>query len=174
MEQIIFERSISWECFAERCWWKNKLKFQMKFCLVKKCRVIFNYKIHFKIFHTSISESFFLAFCTHSLWLHIKTHRFSYKIEGFLVGSFSRDPGHVFPGNGNPKNPGIPGNFPSRDSRPTPLVQTIYLYSRHRRAVWLTLPAWLACFDPCWRFLAEGGDRARTFKLTQFWIWRDF
>ena len=38
------------------------------------------------------------------------------------MGSFSRDPGPEFPGNGNAKIPGIPGNFPSRDSRPTALV----------------------------------------------------
>ena len=37
------------------------------------------------------------------------------------MSCFSRDPGHVFPGNGNPKSPGIPGIFPSRDSRPTAL-----------------------------------------------------
>ena len=41
-----------------------------------------------------------------------------------LWGSFSRDPGPEFPGNGNAKNPGIPGNFPSRDSRPTALFTT--------------------------------------------------
>ena len=40
-------------------------------------------------------------------------------------GSFSRDPGPEFPGNGNAKNPGIPGNFPSRDSRPTALSMSI-------------------------------------------------
>ena len=37
-------------------------------------------------------------------------------------GQISRDPGPLFPGNGKAKIPGIPGNFPSRDSRPTPLV----------------------------------------------------
>ena len=44
---------------------------------------------------------------------------------GLILGVlFSRDPGPEFPGNGNAKNPGIPGNFPSRDSRPTALVVT--------------------------------------------------
>ena len=37
-------------------------------------------------------------------------------------GSFTRDPGPEFPGNGNAKNPGFPGNCPSRDSRPTALA----------------------------------------------------
>ena len=43
-----------------------------------------------------------------------------------LKKAYSRDcfpgiPGPEFPGNGNAKIPGIPGNFPSRDSRPTAL-----------------------------------------------------
>ena len=38
----------------------------------------------------------------------------------------SRDSRPFFPGNSGkwPKNPGIPGKFPSRESRPTPLVMT--------------------------------------------------
>ena len=50
--------------------------------------------------------------------------KFAWKIP-LSWDSFSRDPGPEFPGNGNAKIPGIPGNFPSRDSRPTALCVTI-------------------------------------------------
>ena len=73
------------------------------------------YRFASKIYSCSSKPSYALIIFS-TVWALQRLKSANYRSQ------ISRDPGPLFPGNGKPKNPGIPGNFPSRESRPTALT----------------------------------------------------